>query len=63
MSTANVFDTEIIRRRNATVYLTTSIPDMLASIEQFSKLDETYKISENNTRVTLENIYKENRHE
>lgn len=61
MST-EMFDMEITRRQNASATLKSAMPGILASIEQFSKLDEIYRAEENKARVTLESIYKESRH-
>lgn len=62
MSTSEMFDMEIARRQNASATLKSAMPDILASIEQFNKLDETYRAEESKARLTLEYIYKENRH-
>ena len=53
---------EITRREDATKALNLAIPDLLAAIEQFNKLDEMYKSDELSARGSLQGVYKENRH-
>lgn len=53
---------EITRREEATAALNLAIPELLAAIEQFNKLDEMYRSDEKAAREALEGIYKENRH-
>lgn len=53
---------EITRREEANAALNLAIPDLLAAIEQFNKLDEMYRSDEKIAREALEGIYKENRH-
>jgi len=62
MSLLDIINTEIIRRRQSTESLIDSEADMLATVEQFNKLDEMYRTYESLSRNKLENIYKENRH-
>jgi hypothetical protein len=62
MSKLEMIDMEITRRENATAAFNLAIPDLLASIEQFNKLDEMYRSDEKDARLALEGAYKENRH-
>lgn len=62
MSKLDIINMEINRRTATSVSLNKAIPDLLASIEQFSQLDEMYRSDEKVARLTLENIYKESRH-
>jgi hypothetical protein len=62
MSQLDLINMEITRRTAASVSLNKSMPDILASIQQFTQLDEMYKASEETARVALNGIYKESRH-
>ena len=62
MSKLEMLDMEIARRNNASIDLNKATPDILASIEQFNKLDEMYRSDEAKARTALEGLYKEGRH-
>lgn len=62
MSSLDSINEEIVRRQNSSKMLEESIPELLATQEQFSKLDELYRKNENSSRSRLNSIYKESKH-
>jgi hypothetical protein len=62
MSQLDLINMEIARRTASSVSLNKSMPDILASIQQFTQLDEMYKANEEKARIALNGIYKESRH-
>jgi hypothetical protein len=62
MSSLDSINEEIARRQNSSKMLEESIPELLATQEQFNKLDELYRNNENLSRVRLNSIYKESKH-
>lgn len=62
MSKADIFREEVAKRRQGIVDMQNANIDVIATIEQFSKLDESYKVEEKKFREELECIYKETRH-
>jgi hypothetical protein len=62
MSMADILDVEIERRRLANVDLIAAQVDIIATIEQFNKLDEVHRTNEKMVRERLTSVYKENRH-
>lgn len=62
MSKNNTYRDERARREKSIKDITNGNIEILAAIEQFNKLDETYKTEEQSIRERLECIYKETRH-
>jgi hypothetical protein len=62
MSSLDSINEEITRRQNSSKVLEESIPELLATQEQFAKLDELYRKNEDSSRVRLNSIYKESKH-
>lgn len=62
MSKLDIVEAEIARRKKTTEGLILGEADLLATQEQFNKLDEMYRADEKTSRERLEAIYKENRH-
>ena len=62
MSKLNIIEDEITRRKQSIENFKKAEVDLIAAIEQFSKLDEFYREQEQNSRDALECNYKESRH-
>jgi len=62
MSNNDTYRDERARRKKSIDDLINGNIDIVAAIEQFNKLDETYKTEEQGLRERLECIYKETRH-
>ena len=62
MSKLDIIEAEIARRKKTTEGLLLGEADLLATQEQFSKLDEMYRSDEKVSRERLEALYKESRH-
>jgi hypothetical protein len=62
MSKTDIYRTEVKGRRQSIDNLELSNIDVRASIEEFNKLDESYKVEEKTFREELECIYLETRH-
>jgi hypothetical protein len=62
MSANDILSTEIKRRTMTNIDLISAQADIVATIEQFNKLDEVHRSNEKATRSRLEGIYKENKH-
>jgi hypothetical protein len=58
----DILDIEIERRRSANTDLIAAQADIVATIEQFNKLDEVHRTNEKMVRERLTSVYKENRH-
>lgn len=62
MSKLDIINAEIQRRTEFSEQIKKGEADLLATQEQFSKLDEMYRNDEKTSRTKLESIYKESRH-